>query len=151
MYFVPARCIGSQRTLHQRAPGCQWYALAVRVPVWLTLGVAVLVHDFGVYRIRLALKTPETQSGDGNVMGRGFYRMAPRTHLLIGGVYILLGVGLIATSFGWNPLGNSFGPDTEKPAKDKAPTHNGVPIDQLPSKKAGYPRGRRPTLQDESL
>src|SRR3569623_1283029 len=114
MYIVPDRCIGSQRTLHQRAPGWQWYAVAVRGPVWLTLCVAALVLVFGVYRIRLALKTPEPQSGDGNVMGRGFYRMAPRTHLLIGVVYILLGVGLIETGFGWNPLGNSFGPDTEK-------------------------------------
>jgi hypothetical protein len=111
--------------------------LAVRVPVWLTLGVALLVLVFGAYRIRLALKKPEPESGSAGVMGRGFYRMSPRTHLLIGVVYILLGAGLIATSFGWNPLGNSFGPDTEKPAKDKAPTHNGVPIDQLPTKKAG--------------
>jgi len=103
--------------------------------VWLTLGVAVLVLVFGAYRIRLALKKPEPES-EGGVMGRGFYRMSSRTHLLIGVVYILLGAGLIATSFGWNPLGSSIGPDTEKPAKDKAPTHNGVPIDQLPSKKA---------------
>lgn len=106
----------------------------MRVPVWLTLGVAVLVLVFGAYRIRLALKKPEPESGGAP---RGFYRMSSRTHLLIGVVYILLGTGLIATSFGWNPLGNSFGPDTEKPAKDKAPTHNGVPIDQLPTKKAG--------------
>ena len=111
----------------------------MRVPVWLTLGVAVLVLVFGAYRIRLALKKPEPESQErgAGVMGRGFYRMSSRTHLLIGVVYILLGAGLIATSFGWNPLGNSFGPDTEKPAKDKAPTHNGVPIDQLPTKKAG--------------
>jgi hypothetical protein len=107
----------------------------VRVPIWLTLGVAVLVLIFGVYRIRLALKKPEPESG-GNVMGRGFYRMSSRTHLLIGVVYILLGGGLIATSFGWNPLGNAFGPDTKAPAKDQAPTNKGVPIDQLPTKKA---------------
>jgi protein-S-isoprenylcysteine O-methyltransferase Ste14 len=110
--------------------------LAVRVPVWLTLGVAVLVLVFGAYRIRLALHKPEPESEAGaGVMGRGFYRMSPRTHLLIGVVYILLAAGLIATSFGWNPFGNAFGPDTKAPAKDQAPTNRGVPIDQLPAKK----------------
>lgn len=110
----------------------------MRVPIWLTLGVAVLVLIFGVYRIRLALKKPEPESqGSAGVMGRGFYRMSSRTHLLIGVVYILLGAGLIATSFGWNPLGNAFGPDTKAPAKDQAPTKSGVPIDQLPSTKKG--------------
>lgn len=109
----------------------------MRVPVWLTLGVAVLVIVFGAYRIKLALRKPEPEeAGSAGVMGRGFYRMSPRTHLLIGIVYLLLGAGLIATSFGWNPFGNSFGPDTQAPSKDKAPTKSGVPIDQLPSKKS---------------
>ena len=90
---------------------------------------------FGVYRIRLALKKPETQDGGAKVMGGGFYKMSSRTHLLIGVVYILLGGALIATSFGWNPIGNAFGPDTETPSKDKAPTKSGIPVDQLPSSK----------------
>jgi hypothetical protein len=107
----------------------------VRVPVWLTLGVAALVIIFGAYRIKLALKKPAPDEGGGSVMGRGFYRMSPRTHLLIGIVYLLLGAGLIATSFGWSPFGNAFGPDTQAPSKDKAPTKSGVPIDQLPSSK----------------
>ena len=110
----------------------------MRVPVWLTLGVAVLVLVFGAYRIRLALKKPEPESEGGGgrgVMGRGFYRMSPRTHLFIGVIYILLGVGLVATTFGWNPLGSSFGPDTKTPPKEQAPTKSGVPIDQLPAKK----------------
>jgi hypothetical protein len=112
--------------------------LAVRVPVWLTLGIAILLIVWGAFRLRLGLKkrAPETEAG-GKVMGGGFARMNPRTHVVLGVVYILFGIALTATSFGWNPLGSSYGPDTEKPAKDKAPTHNGVPIDQLPSKKAG--------------
>ena len=108
----------------------------MRVPVWLTLGVAILVLVFGVYRIRLALRKPPAEDAPAGPMGRGFYRMSSRTHLLIGIVYLLLGGSLIATSFGWNPMGNAFGPDTEKPAKDKAPTRSGVPIDQLPAKKS---------------
>jgi hypothetical protein len=108
----------------------------VRVPVWLTLGVAILVLIFGVYRIKLALKKPDPEKAETPVMGRGFYRMSSRTHLLIGIVYILLSAGLIATTFGWNPLGNAFGPDTKTPPKEQAPTKSGIPIDQLPTKKA---------------
>jgi hypothetical protein len=108
----------------------------VRVPIWLTLGVAVLVIVFGAFRIRLALRKPAPdEAGSAGVMGRGFYRMSSRTHLLIGVVYLLLGAGLIATSFGWNPFGSSIGPATQAPSKDKAPTKGGVPIDQLPAKK----------------
>jgi protein-S-isoprenylcysteine O-methyltransferase Ste14 len=105
----------------------------VRVPVWVTLGVAILVLVFGVFRIRLALKKPDAEDGGAKLMGGGFYRMSPRTHLLIGIVYLLLSAGLIATSFGWNPIGGAFGPDTEKPSKDKAPTKSGIPVDQLPT------------------
>jgi hypothetical protein len=108
----------------------------VRVPVWLTLGVAVLVIVFGAFRIRMALrKPPPEEAGSGNLMGRGFYRMSSRTHLLIGVVYLLLGGALVATSFGWNPFGSSIGPDTHAPSKSTAPTNGGVPIDQLPAKK----------------
>lgn len=105
----------------------------MRVPVWLTLGVAALVLLFGAYRIRLALRS-EPPAADEAPRG-GFYRMGKRTHLLIGVVYLLLAGALIATSFGWNPFGNLFGPDTETPTKDKAPTKGGIPIDRLPDKR----------------
>jgi hypothetical protein len=42
--------------------------------------------------------------------------MGKRTHLLVGIVYILLGAGLIATSFGWNPFGGSA------PSGDQSPS-----------------------------
>ena len=60
--------------------------------------------------------------------------MGRRTHVLVGIVYLLLGVGLAATSLGWNPFGSFFGGSTEVPAKDKAPTKGGIPIDGLPKK-----------------
>ena len=105
----------------------------MRVPVWLTLGVALLVCVFGLYRIRLALRAdggaPEVRPR------RGIYAMGKRTHALIGIVYLLLGGALIATSFGWNPFGNAFGPKTTVPSKDAVPSKPGVPIDQLPAKK----------------
>ncbi len=107
----------------------------MRLPVWLTLGFGVLLILWGAFRLRLGLKKPAPDAGGPRLMGGGFYRMSPRTHLLLGVVYLLLGSALIATSFGYNPLGNHFGPDTEKPAKDKAPTKSGIPVDQLPSSK----------------
>lgn len=107
----------------------------MRVPVWLTLGVAILVLVFGVFRIRLALKKPAADEGGAKLMGGGFYKMSSRTHMLIGVVYILLGGALIATTFGWNPIGGAFGPDTQTPSKDKAPTKSGIPVDQLPTNK----------------
>jgi hypothetical protein len=110
----------------------------MRVPVWLTLGVAVLVCVFGAYRIRIAFRSDEE---DERARARkGLYAMGRRTHFLVGVIYLLLGGALIATSFGWNPFGSLFGPGTEAPAKDAAPSKPGsVPIDQLPSSKAAPP------------
>src|SRR4249920_1226486 len=97
--------------------GTSW---AMRVPVWLTLGVAALVIIFGIYRIRIGFRSDEE---DARARARkGLYAMGRRTHVLIGIVYLLLGGALVATSFGWNPFGNFFGGETEVPAKDKAPT-----------------------------
>ena len=105
----------------------------MRVPVWLTLGVALLVCGFGLYRIRLAFRSG---AADDRARGKkGLYAMGRRTHALIGTVYLLLGGALIATSFGWNPFGGVLGPRTEVPSKDTAPTKATVPIDQLPAKK----------------
>jgi hypothetical protein len=105
----------------------------MRVPVWLTLGVALLVCVFGAYRIRLAFRSDEE---DQRARARkGLYAMGRRTHFLIGVIYLLLGGALVATSFGWNPFGNLFGPSTEAPTKATAPTKGGVPVDELPQKK----------------
>ncbi|TMQ04212.1 MAG: hypothetical protein E6J90_51910 [Deltaproteobacteria bacterium] len=57
------------------------------IPVWLTLGVAALVLIFGAYRIRIAFRSDEE---DG---------------------------ALVATSFGWSPLGGLFAPQPEAPVK----------------------------------
>jgi hypothetical protein len=102
----------------------------MRVPVWLTLGVAFLVCVFGAYRIRIAFRSDEA---DERARARkGLYAMARRTHFLIGLIYLLLGGALVAVSFGWNPLGPMFGPPTETPSKGAAPTRTPVPVDQLP-------------------
>lgn len=106
----------------------------MRVPVWLTLGIAALVIIFGAYRIRLAFRSNEE---DARARARkGLYGMGRRTHALVGIVYLLLGAALVATSFGWNPFGNALSTGTETPTKDKAPTTRTIPIDQLPPPKA---------------
>ncbi|HET9626026.1 MAG TPA: hypothetical protein VFP84_31915 [Kofleriaceae bacterium] len=104
----------------------------MRVPVWLTLGIALLVCIFGAYRIRLAFRSDEAPQGAPR--RRGMYAMARRTHALIGIVYLLLGGALVATTFGWNPLGGVFGPAAQAPSKDTAPSKpHSVPADQLPA------------------
>lgn len=110
----------------------------MRVPVWLTLGVAVLVCVFGAYRIRIAFRSDEE---DERARARkGLYAMGRRTHFLIGVIYLLLGAGLIATTFGWNPFAGMIGPRTEPAARDAGPARPGsVPIDQLPPPKPAAP------------
>lgn len=105
----------------------------LRLPIWLTLGIAALVIIFGVYRIMLSRRTDAEEAIAQK--RKGLYGMARRTHFLIGIVYLLLGGGLVAASFGWNPFGNFFGPKTEEPSKDKAPS-KGIPVDKLPGKDA---------------
>lgn len=87
------------------------------VPPWVTLGVAILVIVFGLYRIRMALKKPDPDVVKKSVMGGGFYRMTPKSHLVIGLLYLALGGALIATTFGWSPLGGK----SEPPAPKKLP------------------------------
>ncbi|HEU0037070.1 MAG TPA: hypothetical protein VFQ53_40950 [Kofleriaceae bacterium] len=105
----------------------------MRIPVWLLLAVAALVILFGLHRIRLGFRSDEAEQRARK--RKGLYAMGRRTHLLIGIVYVLLGSGLVATAFGWNPFGNYFAGDTEAPSKDTAPTKVELPRDQLPSKK----------------
>jgi hypothetical protein len=106
--------------------------------------VAVVVMGFGAYRIWLSFKAapaPDAEPAKKPTHSRslfagGFYRMGKRTHLFVGLIYLLLGGALLATSFGWNPLGGTFGPSTETPSKDNAPAKSGaVPIDQIPGTK----------------
>ena len=99
----------------------------------MTLGFAAFVFIFGAYRLRLGLK-PKPVDTDENAPKTGMARMSQRTHLFVGAIYILLGVALVATSFGFNPLGGLIGPSTSTPSKDEAPS-KGIPIDQVPSPK----------------
>ena len=59
----------------------------MRLPVWLTLGVALLVCLFGLYRIRIAFRSDEEDQRSRE--RKGLYAMGRRTHFLIGIVYLL--------------------------------------------------------------
>jgi hypothetical protein len=85
----------------------------MRVPQWLTLGVAALVILFGLYRLRMATR-PEREQ-ERAAQKRGLFGLPRRTHALIGIIYLMLGGALIATSFGWNPLAGMFAPAPTAP------------------------------------
>jgi hypothetical protein len=96
----------------------------MRVPVWLTLGVALLVCLFGAYRIRLAFRS---DAEDERARERkGLYAMGRRTHFMVGLIYLLLGGALVATSFGWNPFAGVLGP-RESPRKEPPTTMKAAP------------------------
>lgn len=107
------------------------YASLVRIPVWFALTVAAFVVLFGAYRIKLAVTWSPDQEEAARKRG-GPYAMGKRFHLFIGIVYIAMGGALTAMAFGWQPLGEIVGPNTETP---QAPAKPGVPIDQLPATK----------------
>jgi len=71
----------------------------VIVPRWLLFLVAAWVIAFGVFRIVIALRRREP-SGP-NFMRKGLYARTPRSHVVFGGLYLLLGAVLIATALGW--------------------------------------------------
>lgn len=101
----------------------------MRIPVWLTLGVAILVIVFGIHRIRLSMRAPDDEGARSS--RRGLYAMSPGKHRFVGVLYVLLGIALVATSLGWNPLGGLFAPATETPAKGAEPTRAPLPQDGL--------------------
>jgi hypothetical protein len=74
----------------------------VRLPAWLTLTCAAMVILWGSYRLKLGLRSAAAEEKAREK--KGLFGMPRRTHLLIGVIYLLLGAGLIAVTFGWNPV-----------------------------------------------
>jgi hypothetical protein len=73
------------------------------IPLWLTLLVAGMVILFGGYRIKLAFRSKEADEAARKK--KGLYGLPRRTHALIGGLYVILGVYLILGAFGIAPIG----------------------------------------------
>jgi hypothetical protein len=118
---------------------------SMRVPPWLTLGVAILVCVFGAYRIRLAFRSDEEDARARE--RRGLYAMGRRTHFLIGLVYLLLGGALVATTYGWNPFGTLFAPGGSTPAPRRPASKAGIPVAPAPSAPAAQPAPSAPAAQ----
>jgi len=81
----------------------------VFLPPWLTFTCAALVIVWGVYRVKVGLRSEAAE--ERALAKKGLYAMPRRTHLLIGAVYVLLGVSLAAIGFGWRPFGIIVGSD----------------------------------------
>lgn len=90
------------------------------VPPWLLFLVAAWVMAFGVYRLRVATKNREREAeadpGRPNFSRKGLYGRSPRSHILFGALYILLGGALVAMGLGWQPMIDpaGCGGDTEQ-------------------------------------
>jgi len=70
----------------------------MHIPAWIFGAVGVVVILFGVWRIRLSRRSMEE---DQAALRRGgLYGVNRRTHLLIGCLYILLGLYLLIEAFG---------------------------------------------------
>jgi hypothetical protein len=72
------------------------------VPAWLALTCAAMVIVWGAYRIKVSLRSAEQEQRAAK--RKGLYAMPRRTHLLVGVVYVLLGLGLAAIGLGWRPF-----------------------------------------------
>ena len=76
------------------------------IPRWIFFLVAAWVLAFGLFRIRMALRRrgAADEPARPNFRRRGLYALPPRSHLLFGVLYLLLGSCLVAIGFGWQPM-----------------------------------------------
>ncbi len=74
----------------------------MHLPPWIFIAVGVVVIAFGIYRIRLSVRSDEEDEAARR--RGGLYGVPRRTHLLFGIVYLLMGVILILSAFGINLL-----------------------------------------------
>jgi uncharacterized membrane protein YidH (DUF202 family) len=67
-------------------------------PAWVSYIVGAVVILFGVFRIKMGFRS--TEENDKAMKRGGLYALPRRTHILIGIVYIALGVYLILLGIG---------------------------------------------------
>jgi hypothetical protein len=116
----------------------------MQLPQWLTIAVAAMVIFFGVHRLRISMRSVEAEQRA--VERGGLYGMKRRTHRIIGIAYVLLGAGLVATSFGWNPLARWTAPTTRaadpgllQPLRIDLGSGSGAPVPAAGSGSASAP------------
>jgi hypothetical protein len=99
----------------------------VSVPRWLVFLVAAWVIIFGLFRIYVALR-PRPRAPEGpNFMRRGLYARTPRSHILFGVLYLVLGGFLIATGFGWAPVMDMGGCAGKRSSTEIPDSHTRTP------------------------
>ena len=76
----------------------------MQLPAWITFLVAAMVGIFGVYRLRLGVM-PRDQYQALSRRG-GFYRVAQRSHLVVGALFVFMCLFLITGALGVNPILN---------------------------------------------
>ena len=97
------------------------------VPRWLLFLVAAWVIAFGLFRIFIGLR-PRPRGPEGpNFMRRGLYARTPRSHILFGALYLILGGFLIATGFGWAPVMDIGGCTGKRESLERPDSHTGAP------------------------
>jgi hypothetical protein len=71
------------------------------LPNWIFFVVGGSVAIFGLYRLKIGFRS-EIEEEDAKKRG-GLFARGRRVHLLYGLVYLVLGVMLVATGFGYKP------------------------------------------------
>ncbi len=97
----------------------------MRLPVWLTLMCAAMVLLWGGYRIKLGLRSAADE--EKARQRKGLFGASRRTHLLVGSIYILLAAGLIAITFGWDPMAGLDG-DAGETAPAEPPPGSAIEV-----------------------
>jgi Na+/H+ antiporter NhaD/arsenite permease-like protein len=69
------------------------------VPPWLTFLIAGMVIFFGLYRLRIAMRSDA--DNERAMERKGLYGLPRRRHLLFGVLYLVLGGMLIAGALGY--------------------------------------------------
>lgn len=112
------------------------------LPRWLLFGVAAWVIAFGVFRIAIALRPPRV---DGpNFRRKGLFGRAPRSHVLFGVVYLILGGFLIATGLGWAPAADLAGCAGNQDSVERPDSHTETPAGDSAGRKVLKPGDGEP-------
>jgi hypothetical protein len=72
------------------------------MPHWLSFVVAAFVAVFGAFRLWMGLMPKQRYAAR---QGHGaFYRVPQRSHMFIGGLFLLMAIWMVLSSLGHDPL-----------------------------------------------
>ncbi len=76
------------------------------VPPWLTILITIMVTLFGLYRLRLALRSHAAEERARE--GKGLYAMPRHRHALYGVIYLIMAAFLVAGLLGYQIFPSLF-------------------------------------------